>query len=298
MPGTDRALSGLDKRSHAASASSAPTDACPGPDAHAERRLCTGIRPSQCGDQAPHLSLLSFDEGTLVEVLVRLDIASLAHTASSCRPFASMCRCEWLWQRLCCLRGIRVVDAPGSGWRGIYVALSQVDVVGWAPLTSAELRRLCRIFGTLSMPTGHKALCVEMELSAVAGTESLITGKHEGSFSFGGERWICRLSSALDDSDEGVSADAAAGGTPEPGADAPPEASVYLHLARVASDLTAEPPGWFHIFSAQSHFILAGRPAVGPTTNGVIALGTLPAGLQVCGCTHACMHICECLASA
>ena len=54
-----------------------------------------------------------------------------------------------------------------------------------------------------------------------------------------------------------------------------------MHIARVESDLKSEPPGWFHILSAQAQIILPDQDCIGPVTNGVIALGKVPAGLQM-----------------
>ena len=111
--------------------------------------------------------LLLLDEGTLVEVLVRLGVAALAHVASSCKTFAMMCRSEWLWCRMSALRGIHTLDAPGSGWRKIYIALCQVDVVGWSPLPLAEPERMCKLLNANRVPAGHKMVCIEIELSDV-----------------------------------------------------------------------------------------------------------------------------------
>lgn len=54
-----------------------------------------------------------------------------------------------------------------------------------------------------------------------------------------------------------------------------------MHIARVESDHKSEPPGWFHILSAQAQIILPDQDCIGPVTNGVIALGKVPAGLQM-----------------
>ena len=40
-------------------------------------------------------------------------------------------------------------------------------------------------------------------------------------------------------------------------------------------------PGWFHILSAQSQVLLPSGDSIGPITNGVVALGKVPAGLQM-----------------
>ena len=57
--------------------------------------------------------------------------------------------------------------------------------------------------------------------------------------------------------------------------------TLCVHIARVESDHKSEPPGWFHILSAQAQIILQDHDCIGPVTNGVIALGKVPAGLQM-----------------
>jgi hypothetical protein len=212
------------------------------------------------------MSLLSFNEETLLEVFVRLGVTELAHTASSCKAFANMCRCEWLWQQLSALRGIKTLGAPGMGWRTMYISLSHVNVVGWSPLPLAELKRLSQVLSSISVPAGHSLVCVELELSSIedsvsghtsshlnahsadtsnsesnagavgaGGTveEPVISGTHSGCFKFGGERWICRLSSKLEDDTHESSS----------GGDAPVPTTIFVHIARVESDLKCEHPG-------------------------------------------------------
>ena len=275
------------------------------PGRHAQARALCGAIDTQERVVCDHVPLLSFDEGTLLEVLVRLGVADLANTACTCKAFAEMCRSECLWRQLSALRGIRILecDAPGaSGWRQIYVALCKVEVVAWSPLALAELKRLCQLFTAVRVPPRHYLVCVELQLAAAEGSgrpvtlshsssahgpespalgprppsasdEPWISGTHAGSFRFGGERWTCRLSTTFDDY------------TDQPSAGSPSEAqqtpTMCVHVARVESDHKSEPPGWFHILSAQAQIILPGQDCIGPVTNGVIALGKVPAGLQM-----------------
>jgi hypothetical protein len=132
----------------------------------------------------------------------------------------------------------------------------------------------------ISVPAGHSLVCVELELSSIedsvsghtsshlnshsadtpnsesnagavgaGGTlEPVISGTHSGCFKFGGERWICRLSSKLEDDTH----ESSSGGDP-----AVP-ATIFVHIARVESDLKCEHPGTqFNSFTGTKVQILA-----------------------------------------
>lgn len=241
------------------------------------------------------LSLLSLDEGTLLEVFVRLGVADLANTASSCALFANMCRSEWLWRQLSALRGIRILDPPGHGWRSMYIALCRVDTVGWSPLLLNELKRLCKLFQSFSIPAGHNLVCIELDLSCLeepssqispatlasadgagsfVGAETasrIVNGRQQvGSFRFASERWACTLTSHVSEDEQ-------------------PSAALDQHLptvsvrlSRIESTLAScESSKWFHILSAQAHLLLPEQDSIGPITNGIVALGKVPAGLQM-----------------
>ena len=166
-----------------------------------------------------------------------------------------------------------------------------------------ELKRICQLFTTISVPARHNLVCVEFDLSSLerpglhrassdlsAVDVSALAGDDEGGtasavdalerviaetraecFRFGGERWTCRLSLNMEESDEPSGSTSQLSAAP----------SIVVHVARVESELNAEPPGWFHILSAQSQLILPKRECIGPLINGVIALGKVPAGLQM-----------------
>jgi hypothetical protein len=129
-------------------------------------RALTGASDAHERAVCEHAPLLLFDEGTLLEVLVRLGVADLANTACTCKAFAVMCRSECLWRQLSALRGIRILecDAPGSGWRQIYVALCKIEVVAWSPLSLAELKRICQLFTAIRVHPRHTLVCAELQL--------------------------------------------------------------------------------------------------------------------------------------
>lgn len=232
------------------------------------------------------LSLLSLDEGTLLEVFVRLGVADLANTASSCTAFANMCRSEWLWRQLSALRGIRILDPPGYGWRSMYIALCRVEVAGWSPLALIELKRLCKLFQGFSIPAGHNLVCIEQDLSCLmdlsenspaamasaegagssAGAEGACRVVHSGhglgTFRFAGERWACQLASYLSEDEQ--------------------LPTLSVRISRIESTVAkCESSRWFHILSAQSHLILPEQESIGPISNGIVALGKVPAGIQM-----------------
>ena len=142
-----------------------------------------GASDAQERSACEHAPLLLFDEGTLLEVLVRLDVADLANTACTCKAFAVMCRSECLWRQLSALRGIRILecDAPGSGWRQIYVALCKVEVVAWSPLSLAELKRICQLFTAIRVHPRHTLVCAELQLEESQGPGLPYTLSHGSS---------------------------------------------------------------------------------------------------------------------
>jgi hypothetical protein len=131
--------------------------------------------------------LNSLDEGTLLEVLLRLPMTDICRTAATCRLLAHMARREWLWQQMCARAGIICSEPCSSrGWRSAYAALRHVRTVDWRPLPMARLASLAEVLRRIGIPAGHSMICVDLRVSASADDQTGLAATHPAPFAFQG----------------------------------------------------------------------------------------------------------------
>ena len=130
--------------------------------------------------------LQKLDEGTLLEVLLRLRLADICRSAVSCKTFAKIARSEWLWQQMCGRNGITTTEVISPGWRAMYTSLRQVRAVNWCPRPMVELSRLADMLRGIGIPAGHAMICTDLQISSSASDPLAFTATHPVPFSFEG----------------------------------------------------------------------------------------------------------------
>ena len=121
-------------------------DSRPGKQSKRKGAVSTKQVATARGDKGPAETcgiLQRLDEGTLLEVLLRLQLIDVCRSAISCKTFAKIARSEWLWQQLCARNGIQAADgAHSQGWRAMYTSMRHVRAINWDPQPMASLARL------------------------------------------------------------------------------------------------------------------------------------------------------------
>jgi hypothetical protein len=126
------------------------------------------------------------DDGTLLEVLLRLRLVDICRCAISCKAFAKIARSEWLWQQMCDRNGIIATEGQSHGWRAMYTSLRQVRAINWIPQPMAELSKIADMLRGIGIPAGHAMICADLDITASASDPLSFTAAHPAPFAFEG----------------------------------------------------------------------------------------------------------------